>query len=180
MTTVTAFFADRIVARGQRAAVTRAIEEGYSTADYANVRIYEDATGRVVDLDLWDAAASAPPPPLPAEQRRGRGRPKLGVTPREVTLLPRHWDWLAAQPGGASAALRRLVEAAARAPADAAQDQRARRDAAYRFLSDCCGDRLGYEEALRALYRGDDARLAELTAAWPDDVRAYLSERLTA
>ena len=178
MSNVTAFFQDRIVARGERAQVTRAIEEGYSAADHASVRVYEDVSGRVVDLDLWDAAASAPASPAPAEPKRGRGRPKLGVTPREVTLLPRHWDWLGAQPGGASAALRRLVEAAAKAPADAAQDQRARRDAAYRFLSDCCGDRPGYEEALRALYRGDEARLAELTAAWPEDVRAYLGELL--
>ncbi|HEY0148912.1 MAG TPA: DUF2239 family protein [Allosphingosinicella sp.] len=175
MSNVTAFFRDRIVARGDRATVTRAIEDGYSATDHANVRVYEDGTGRPVDLDLWDAAASAPTPPEP---RRGRGRPKLGVTPREVTLLPRHWDWLAAQPGGASAALRRLVETAAKTPANAAQDQRARRDAAYRFLSDCCGDRSGYEEALRALYRGDEARLAELTAAWPEDVRAYLGELL--
>lgn len=180
MRSVTAFFEDRIVARGDPQGVTRAIEEGYAPADHAAVRVYDDATGRVADLDYWDAAAShaapspagaAPPADAP---RRGRGRPRLGVTPREVTLLPRHWDWLAAQPGGASAALRRLVEAAAKGP----EDPRARRDAAYRFMSDHCGDRPGYEEALRALYRGDEARLAELTAAWPQDVRTYLRELL--
>jgi hypothetical protein len=98
--------------------------------------------------------------------------------PREVTLLPRHWNWLAAQPGGASAALRRLVETAAKAPATGAAAEAARRDSAYRFLSDQCGDRPGYEEAIRALYRGDAARLAELTAAWPEDVRAYLGALL--
>lgn len=172
MSIVTAFFADRIVARGDRAAVTRTIENGFAAGDHAAIRIYEDGTGRVVDLDLWDAAAaSAPAPP-----QRGPGRPKLGVTAREVTLLPRHWAWLADQPGGASAALRRLVETAAKAPA---ADVRARRDAAYRFLSDQCGDRPGYEEALRALYRGDDARLAELVAGWPEDVRTYLRTLLS-
>jgi hypothetical protein len=91
-----------------------------------------------------------------------------------VTLLPRHWEWLGGQPGGASAALRRLVEAAAKAPATGPAALRARRDAAYRFMSDCCGDRPGYEEALRALYRGEDARFAEITGAWPEDVSAYL------
>ena len=177
MSEVTAFFQDRIAARGDRGAVTRAIEEGYAAGDLAAIRVYEDGSGRAVDLDYWDASASAPRRPEP---RRGRGRPKLGVTPREVTLLPRHWDWLGAQPGGASAALRRLVEAAAKAPATGAAAERARRDAAYRFLSDQCGDRPGYEEAIRALYRGDAARLAELTAAWPEDVRTYLGELLTA
>ncbi|HEX8583209.1 MAG TPA: DUF2239 family protein [Allosphingosinicella sp.] len=175
MSSITAFFEDRIVARGERGAVTRAIEEGYAPADHVRIRVYEDTTGRVVDLDYWDAAASAPLPP----EKRGRGRPKLGVTPREVTLLPRHWDWLGAQPGGTSAALRRLVEAAAKAPATDAAALRARRDSAYRFMSDCCGDRPGYEEALRALYRGDDARLVELTAAWPGDVAAYLHALLS-
>jgi hypothetical protein len=171
MSNVTAFFQDRIVARGEAQAVTRAIEEGFAPADHVQVRVYADESGRVVDLDYWDAAASAP---RPAEPRRGRGRPKLGVTPREVTLLPRHWEWLGGQPGGASAALRRLVEAAAKAPATGPAALRARRDAAYRFMSDCCGDRPGYEEALRALYRGEDARFAEITGAWPEDVSAYL------
>ena len=174
MSNVSAFFEDRIVARGDRVTVTRAIEDGYAAADHARIRVYEDGSGRAVDLDLWDAAASAPPPP-PAEPR-GRGRPKLGVTPREVTLLPRHWEWLGAQPGGASAALRRLVDSAAKAPAD----PRVRRDAAYRFMSDQCGDRPGYEEALRALYRGDQAGFAERIAEWPEDVRGYIGELLGA
>jgi hypothetical protein len=96
------------------------------------------------------------------------------VTAREVTLLPRHWDWLARQRGGASAALRRLVEAASKA--EAGPD--ARRDAAYRFMSDMCGDRLGYEEALRALYRGERERFDALIGEWPEDVGAYIKALL--
>ena len=88
--------------------MTRAIEDGYGQADQAAIRAYDDETGRVVDLDYWDAGSAAP-------QVRGRGRPRLGVVAREVTLLPRHWDWLARQRGGASAALRRLVDEAAKA-----------------------------------------------------------------
>ena len=103
---------------------------------------------------------------------RGRGRPKLGVVAREITLLPRHWDWLAAQPGGASATLRRLVENARR---DGGADgrQRAAREAAYRFLSAVAGNLPGYEEALRALFAGDAARFETQMADWPKDVRAY-------
>jgi hypothetical protein len=163
---VTAFHEDRIVARGERGAVTHEIEHRYG-ADLAGVRVYDDDSGRVVDLDYWDAAATAPEPPA-----RGRGRPRLGVTAREVTLLPRHWEWLAAQPGGASATLRRLVDEARRGASEGA-DMRRRRDAAYRFMSDMCGDRPGYEEALRAMYRGDEEGFAALVAAWPADVRDY-------
>jgi len=103
---------------------------------------------------------------------RGRGRPKLGVVAREITLLPRHWDWLAAQPGGASATLRRLVENARR---DGGADgrQRAAREAAYRFLSAVAGNLPGYEEALRALFAGDAAHFETQMADWPKDVRAY-------
>ena len=167
MNQVTAFLGDRIVARGEREAVTRELERLYP-ADLAVLRVFEDGSGRVVDLDYWDAAASAPPPP------RRRGRPSLGVAAREVTLLPRHWDWLSRQPGGASAAIRRLVEEASRKAPGPAE----KRDSAYRFLSDMCGDRPGYEEALRALYRDEKERFEALTASWPDDVRAYIARLL--
>jgi uncharacterized protein len=84
-------------------------------------------------------------------------------------VLPRHWDWLAGQPGGASAALRRLVESARKQPPAPAQA----RDAVYRFLTEMAGDRSNYEEALRALYRGEDARCIDLMADWPEDIREY-------
>ncbi|HEX8063726.1 MAG TPA: DUF2239 family protein [Allosphingosinicella sp.] len=167
MNPVTAFLGDTIVARGERGAVTRDLERLYP-ADLAALRVFEDGSGRVLDLDYWDAAASAPQPP------RGRGRPRLGVAAREVTLLPRHWDWLSRQPGGASAAIRRLVEEASRKVSGPAE----KRDSAYRFMSDMCGDRPGYEEALRALYRGEEARFDTLIAGWPKQIRGYLKELL--
>lgn len=160
MEQLTAFLGDEIIARGARADVTRLIEERWPAAQQAAIRAYDDASGGVVDLD-YGAAEGA---------RRGRGRPKLGVVAREVTLLPRQWEWLSRQRGGASAALRRLVDQAAQS----APSIEARRDAAYRFMSDRCGDRPGYEEALRALYRGDAERLEALVADWPEDIRAYL------
>ena len=104
---------------------------------------------------------------------RGRGRPKLGVVAREVTLLPRHWEWLNAQPGGASVALRKLVEAARRDTLTSDQ-KRLAREAAYRFMSTMAGDLPRFEEASRALFADDRTRLTTLIARWPGDVRTYL------
>ncbi len=96
------------------------------------------------------------------------------MTAREVTLLPRHWEWLAAQPGGASAALRRLVDAARQAGSAAGDDHRRRRDAAYRVMAALAGDLPGFEEASRALFAGDAARFAALVEPWPGDVGAHV------
>ena len=103
---------------------------------------------------------------------RGPGRPKLGVVAREVTLLPRHWDWLATQSGGASVALRRLVDEARKANVEIDR-RRAAQTSAYRFISAMAGDRPGFEEATRALFAGDASRFALLTADWPPDVRDH-------
>jgi hypothetical protein len=158
-----AFLEDEQIAFGEPADVQRELEEGYAM-DLGAVRVFDDATGRIVDLNYWDVLRPNP--------SRGRGRPSLGVQAREVTLLPRHWDFLARQRGGASAALRRLVEEASRR--DAGKD--VLKDAAYNFMSATCGNRPGYEEALRALYREDDARFAELTARWPADIRSFIMQ----
>jgi hypothetical protein len=187
----TAFAGDRIVANGPLADVAVAVRTALDAGTTQPVLTFDDATGAVVDLDLRGSAAeivarlaepagSAPLPsarPTPADEvapgpPRGRGRPALGVVAREVTLLPRHWEWLAAQRGGASAALRRLVDEARRA--DGGQGRaRTGRDAAYRFMSAMAGDLPGFEEATRALFAGDDDRFRQQTAAWPVDVRDY-------
>ena len=107
-----------------------------------------------------------------AGEKNGRGRPKLGVTAREVTLLPRHWEWLAAQPGGASVTLRKLVEEARRA-SGAQQKVRQAQEAAYRFMSAMAGDFPGFEEATRALFADDRNRFEQHMAEWPVDIRNY-------
>jgi hypothetical protein len=149
-----------------------------------------DKTGQVVDIDMRgsDADMLARLPPegnqlqgnesalISSEESgepRGRGRPKLGVVAREVTLLPRHWDWLAAQRGGASVTLRKLVEEARRASVDRDQ-QRQTKERAYHFMSTMAGDMAGFEEASRALFANDAAKFHQLTEAWPADVRDYL------
>jgi hypothetical protein len=165
--TVTAFLGEKIIASGPPKAVTRELEQLYP-GDLGAIRAFDDETGKPADLDYWDALARAPAAP------RSRGRPKLGVTAREITLLPRQWEWLAGQPGGASATIRRLVEEARKGPPDA----KARLEAAYRFMTEMGGDRPGYEDAIRALYRGELESVRELVADWPADVRGYLGRLL--
>ncbi len=163
-----AFAGDRLIARGTAAEVVAAVHG----VDDAAVLVFDAETGRVVDLDLRGdlAEALARLTPAPEPEKRGPGRPKLGVTAREVTLLPRHWDWLASQPGGASVALRKLVEGALR-EAEGPDRVRRAREAAYRFMTTMAGDRPGYEEAVRALFAGDAAGLDAAMAGWPDDIR---------
>jgi hypothetical protein len=123
--------------------------------------------------------ATVQTPEPPREPARGPGRPKLGVVAREVTLLPRHWDWLNAQPGGASVALRKLVDAA-RVTHAGADRRRLAQQSADRFMSAVAGNEPGYEEASRALYSGNRARFEKAMAGWPLDVRSYALHLSTA
>ena len=154
--TFTAFLGPRRAARGSRAALTA--ELAPLGAHPEGLLVFSDETGQQTDLNLSGR------PEAPA-----RGRPRLGVTAREVTLLPRHWAWLGRQRGGASAALRALIDAEL-----AHEDPGpARRDAAFRFVTAIAGDRPGYETAIRALYAADGAGFAAAMAPWPDDIRAH-------
>lgn len=163
MPTYTAFQEDMWIATGSRGEVVAALRAMPAPARASDLLVFDDETGRQVDFDLRDDSDGGDTPPRP------RGRPSLGVVAREVTLLPRHWDWLAAQPEGASAALRRLVEAARKRDGGG----RAGKDAAYRFLSAIAGDRPGFEEAIRALYADDRPRFAALTADWPVAIQTH-------
>jgi len=138
------------------------------------VLIYNDHTGRAIDIDSRGSDAEilarlACPTPSPP---RGRGRPKLGVVAREVTLLPRHWQWLGSQPGGASVAIRKLVETARRANQEADQ-LRQRQEAAYHFILAMAGNLADFEEASRALFANDGERFRHLIGGWPADVRDH-------
>ncbi|WP_374576128.1 DUF2239 family protein [Phenylobacterium sp.] len=173
--TYTAFAGDQLLAAGDRTTVARALKAA-ADAGASHLVAFEDATGRQVDFGPDDTAhdhAADTPAPL----RVGRGRPKLGVVAREVTLLPRHWDWLATQPGGASAALRRLIDQA-RKDTPAADEIRRAKDAAYRVMSVLGGDAPGFEDASRALFAGDFKRAAELASQWAPDVAAYVSAKI--
>jgi hypothetical protein len=135
-----------------------------ASRDIPGALIFDQQTGRVVEID----------PRFPPDRETARpGRPKLGVVAREVTLLPRHWDWLATQPGGASVALRKLVEEARSNPK---MLLRSARDSVYRFATALVGNAPGYEEAMRALYAGQREEFMAHIEAWPPDIRAKLED----
>lgn len=176
MKTCTAFEGTRMIATGDLAHVAAETKRVLDRGEKAPVLIFDDATAEPVEVDfrgtVEDVLERLPGPKAPEPGSRGPGRPRLGVVAREVTLLPRHWDWLNSQPGGASVALRRLVEQARR-DSEGSDRIRCAQEAVYRFTSAVCGNLPGYEEALRALYHADRERFERETEAWPTDVRAY-------
>ncbi len=173
--TYTAFDGHRLLASGPLLDVTLAVKASPGLPA-GTVLTFDDESGKVVDLDLHGSPEQIATRHRAREEglaARGRGRPKLGVVAREVTLLPRHWDWLATQRGGASVTLRRLIDEARKAEGGQAAVRTAR-DNAYRFMSAIGGDLPGFEEAVRALYAGDTARMEHHLAEWPGDLRAYV------
>ncbi len=168
----TAFAGLRRIAGGSLADVALAAKTVLAADPSAAVLVFDDATGRVVDLDLRGEAPEIAARYAPAEGARPRGRPRLGVVAREVTLLPRHWDWLNAQPGGASQALRRLVDDARRAD-HGRTSRRQAQEVAYRFMSAMAGDFAGFEEASRALFADDRPRFEAETTSWAEDIRRH-------
>jgi uncharacterized protein len=185
-----AFEGDHCIAAGGLREVARAAKQTLDRRKDASVLVFDGMTGGPIDLDFRgtvdDVLARLPDKayvPASAEVTaaaapRGPGRPKLGVVAREVTLLPRHWDWLSQQPGGASVALRRLVEEARRANKDKDRVRHAQ-EAAYRFIAAMAENKPHYEEVARALFAGDAERFEGWTASWPADVRDH-ARRLAA
>ncbi len=187
----TGFDGARHLASGDLASVAIAVRRATDADAAGPLLLFDNATGRSIDVDLRGsdaelrarfapagnaapgAASEAPNDAQPpAAAPRGRGRPKLGVVSREITLLPRHWDWLASQPGGASVALRKLVDAARHQHGD--RDRvRAANERAYHFMSALAGDLPGFEDATRALFAGDAPGFRERIGAWPADVREH-------
>ena len=162
---VTAFQGKRVLARGSLDEVTLRCREALRQDEHAQLLIFNDETGEQIDLSYRDK-------PAPAEEPRRPGRPKLGVVAREVTLLPQHWAWLAEQPGGASVALRKLVEHGMKANRHKDRVRRAQQ-ATNRFLSAMAGNEPGFEETTRALFRGDGPAFRAEIAHWPADIRSY-------
>lgn len=178
------FEGHQLLARGPlQQVVAEAVARGGVGANGRPLLLLNDGSGETVDLDLRGGLAQvlerlrarlAPAPAAPQEAAapRERGRPRLGVVAREVTLLPRHWEWLASQRGGASQALRRLVDEARRREQE--QGLPASPEARYKAMSTLAGDLPGFEEASRLLFAGDEAGFARSIARWPQDLRDYL------
>ena len=170
--TYTAFKGQSIVVSGPLEKVLPELKKHFDSDKSVMLLVFDDSTGRQVDFDLRGTEAQVLGRALPG-QRTGPGRPKLGVVSREISLLPRHWEWLEEQPSGASAALRRLVDEARRRE-QGRQRVRLALDSAARFMSAMAGNLPWFEEATRALYAKDRARLENLTSKWPRDVRKHM------
>ncbi|HEV3422782.1 MAG TPA: DUF2239 family protein [Paraburkholderia sp.] len=183
--TCIAFEGVRCIASGALKDVALAVKQVIERGETAPVLVFDDVTSQPVEFDLRgtpgdvlarlagkEAATDDETGPADDATPRGRGRPKLGVIAREVTLLPRHWDWLNSQSGGASVALRKLVEAA-RLASDDKDRVRDAQEATYRFMTALAGNLPAYEEATRALYATDRTRFEATIAQWPVDVRAH-------
>ena len=184
-----AFAADRCIASGGLRSVARAAKETHDRQRDVAILVFDGKSGPVeIDFrgSIDDVLARLPDHPTapataednPAAGPRGPGRPKLGVVAREVTLLPRHWEWLAQQSGGASVALRKLVDDARRVSKDIDRIRLAR-ETAYRFIAAMGENKPHYEEVGRALFAGDAERFEAWTATWPADVRDH-ARRLAA
>jgi hypothetical protein len=178
MTTYTAFHGPKLLYSGPLAEVVLQVKRHADKHGQNDVLIFSDESGKCMDFHLEGTEAQVlrrlevfTAAEAPAAQT-GPGRPRLGVASREVSLLPRHWDWLATQPGGASNTLRKLVEEARKKIPDARHGQ----ERAYKFMQSLAGDLEGYEEALRALYRKDKKTFTTLTRSWPPDVRDHAAQ----
>ncbi|MEQ8275601.1 MAG: DUF2239 family protein [Deltaproteobacteria bacterium] len=184
--TFTAFAGTQRIASGPVESMIRRTKAVLDRGESRTLLIFDDRTGREIDFDLsgteeevvakLDGHPGLDRPETPP--KRGPGRPKLGVVSREVSLLPRHWDWLSNQPGGMSGALRRLVDEARKKDA-APERQRKARDAASRFMWTMAGNLENFEEASRLLYRDDLEGLRALIAGWPEDIRAHVEALIT-
>jgi len=174
--TYTAFVGERLISSGPLEKMVTGIKSEFDRDASTLFLIFEDETGRQVDFDLRGTLEHVLARAIPAPRKTGPGRPKLGVTSREISLLPRHWAWLEEQPNGASAALRRLIDDARKLGPD---DQSARqaKEALVRVMSAMAGNMPGYESACRSLYAGDRAEFEGLIQAWPKDIQTYLEGR---
>ncbi|HET7267022.1 MAG TPA: DUF2239 family protein [Oleiagrimonas sp.] len=179
--TYTAFAGPHRIAVGSPIDVAKAVRHSHDKHPGIQILVFDDRTSRQIELNPQGSpeqiAAQLEPAAQPADAR-GPGRPRLGVVAREVTLMPRHWDWLKAQRGGASAVLRRLVESAMHGN-NSSERARQSSEAAYRFMHAMAGDRAGFEEALRAFYRGNRQQFTQHIARWPRDIREHASRLAT-
>ncbi len=184
----TAFDGMRNIASGELQQVAGKVKEQIDQGEVLSVLIFDDLSSELVEVDfrgtkddvlkrlehinVQPGSTTETSSSEPASQR-GPGRPKLGVVPREVTLLPRHWEWLNCQPGGASVALRKLVEEARRVNND--RDKlRTSQEAVYRFMHAMAGDLPGFEEAARALFAKESEQFNERVVLWPVDIREHV------
>ena len=144
-----------------------------------NLLFFHHGDGRQLDFDLSGSLEDVlsriqtrePSPVDETPDKPGKGRPRLGVVSKEVTLLPRHWEWLSRQPASASATLRRLVsEASSRENTSS----KAKAERLGTILWTLAGNLEGFEEASRCLHRLDFEGLFGFSDKWPGDLPGFI------
>ncbi|WP_342417419.1 DUF2239 family protein [Paenibacillus sp. FSL R10-2782] len=182
----TAFLGVGVVASGSLQHVVTTVKDALDDRDLTQLLIFDDSTGKPIDVDfrektddvlkrLGEQLGDLPGTEVNHQPIRRVGRPKLGVVSGEVTLLPRHWEWLKSQPGGASVTLRKLIDEARRA-GEKQSNIRESQEATYNFMTAMAGNFHQYEEALRALYAGDLGRFYHFIDDWAPDIRNHVKK----
>ncbi len=177
--TFTAFYGNTQIATGLLADMLSKTtsflqEKQASRNDSETLLIFNERTGGQIDFDLRGSIEDILERALP---KRSAGRPKLGVTSREITLLPRHWQWLESQAKSASASLRLLVEEAMKQDGGEA-DIKKNLAVTDRIMMTMAGDLAHFEEASRALNQRNVERFEDSVASWPEDIKQYLLKRM--
>lgn len=179
--TYTAFKGNRLLVRGNLQEVAIKIKKHLGSAINSDILLISDASGKLMDINFQGTQQEVLKrlePYISSEEAGtagGPGRPKLGVVSREISLLPRHWEWLASQPGGASATIRTLVEEA-RKKSLGTHNLKSVQERVYKVMALLAGDAQGYEEALRALYKRDKKVFLQNIRDWPQDVKSYIMD----
>jgi hypothetical protein len=177
--TYTAFGNGKLIVHGGLDDVVTKIKRWYDKYSNGTLLVFNDFTGKTMEFDLRGSEKEVLqkiemflPQEIVVVSARP-GRPKLGVVTREVSLLPQHWEWLASQPEGASAALRKLVEGAKKNLV-MKESVKQVQERAYKIMSILAGDLPQYEEALRSLYRRNEENFKQHIASWSPDIKDYV------
>lgn len=176
MLTYTAFEEFKIVSQGTLDDVAISVKHRLKEQGSSNILIFSDSTGRQIDLDLSGTDKQVLDrlkvfTTSSVQTQSGAGRPKLGVLPREISLLPSHWEWLLNQEGGSSAVIRNLIDE--KMKTQLIHKNKIAQERTYKFLSAHAGNLPSFEDAVRFLYRKDKKKFMDQISGWPKDVLKY-------
>lgn len=173
-----AFSGDIKISSGPILKVAEATKKHLIKKPNSDIQIFDHDTGQFLEVDFRGSLSQVVERMkksfiIETEKIRGPGRPKLGVVSKEITLLPKHWDWLNLQANGASGSIRKLIDEAMKR--NVAKDELKRsQNSVYKFMTIMAGNYPLYEEALRAFYANDNAKFKYIITNWPKDVRDHL------
>jgi hypothetical protein len=171
------FEGDKLIAEGDKSLVLKEAKQRFRQDASVMLLFFDDETGRQLDFDLHGIIDTQENEERVSGGKVGPGRPALGIVSREISLLPRHWEWLEKQQPNISATLRRLVDTAMKNESPESKLQQ-RIQAVDRELWVLAGNKRGAEEASRMLYAKELDRFREIIGDWPSDIADHLCSML--